>query len=175
MRPFSGKAIGPAFIAAAYFALAGCAVYQPASVQSQPAAKIVISAVEFPAPEPTADHGDNLRSRWAAALGQSFRAKSVTVHSGAPYIADFALSVRDAKSGVADAASTAEHIDWQSPPRSSRFLDECSAKKLRGTLVVFDRASGKIVYRGESESEDCNFDRSALETMAVQIVSDLLN
>lgn len=170
MKSLSRKTIGSAFLFAGYGALAGCAVYQPASIQSPTTAALVVSSVEMPEVE----QDGSLRSQWSSALEQSLRAQSINVQDGAPYIADFALAVREADTGIAETTSKADQINWQSAPREGRFLDECSAKKLRGTLVLFDRTNGAITYRGESESDDCKFDRAALDAMASQLVADLV-
>jgi hypothetical protein len=63
-------------------------------------------------------------------------------------------------------------VDWQSEPRDNRLLDICKAKRLRGSLVLFNRATGKIAYRGESEADGCKFGPTDFDAMATQLVSD---
>lgn len=115
---------------------------------------------------------DSLRSHWGAALSRSFQNQSVKIEKTAPFIADFALSVRDAESGLANPAEAGGEIDWQSAPRESRLLDICKAKRMRGSLVIFDRTTGAIAYKGESEADGCKFSQPDFDTMAALLVAD---
>lgn len=151
--------------------VSACAVSGPVSIKPTIVNLQTADSIEFPT---TGDAG-TLRSQWGAALNNAFSAKAIGVVDGAPFLADFALSLRSAESGVAVVTDDIAEIDWQSAPRSKRLLDKCEAQKLRGTLVIFRRSDGEIVYRGESEANACAFGSDDITRMAAELVESAVN
>ena len=152
--------------------LGGCAVSTPVTVTPTVVELQTANAVEFPAP---AGATGDLRSQWRAALQAAFASRSVNIQQGAPFLADFALSIRNAETGIATVSDNSKDIDWQSQPRRNRLLDKCKAQRMRGTLVIFRRANGSIIYRGESETDACRFGSAELTVMANELVDNAIN
>ncbi|MXO90980.1 hypothetical protein [Pontixanthobacter aquaemixtae] len=150
--------------------LSACAVHSPPAINSSVSTLQSASAIKFP----EADDRGGLRAQWQEALKTAFAAHSVMQQADAPFVAELALSVRDAETGLASTEQNTPEIDWRSSPRSNRLFDRCKAQRMRGTLVIYRRSDGAIVYRGESESDDCDFGADAFQAMADQLVSDAI-
>ena len=153
-----------------YLAISACAIRTPGSLSSSDVTVGSVSAIEFPAIDAT----DTLRARWAFALTSSFAKESVSRSPEAPFIADFALSIRPAVTGIAITGEETATIDWQSRPRKVNPFDKCKAQRARGTLAVFRRSDGIMIYRGEVEADSCDFDDSSLSNLADRLVADAL-
>ncbi len=114
-----------------------------------------------------------MRGAFGKALTEAFRENDVQVSGDGQLIADFALAERNAQSGVADpAASSSENVIWTSQPRDRGLLDRCDARRVRATLVILDRASGEVTYRGVAEASDCAIDDEHITALARALVAD---
>ncbi len=149
--------------------LVGCTVTQPTSIISTTGQIPQGNAVQLPSIETDG----SLRATFGRALDAAMAAQSIEITDDASVVAAYAVAVREARTGVADpAASTEEEVIWESQPRPGGIFDICDAQRLRGTLVLLDRASGEVVYRGVGESTSCEFDEAELVTLAEVLVAD---
>ncbi len=147
--------------------LSACAVKQPLAIQStgQPvAAESTISLVEM------AD-GSAQQNLIQAAFAKAMARHSLTIAPGAPLLAEIVATERPAQLGLAKDTS---EVDWNSEPRKQHWLDKCEAKTLRGTLVITERSSGAIQYRGTGEIIDCGFEAADYDRMAERLVADAM-
>lgn len=116
------------------------------------------------------------RARLGEALAEAFTRHSVPLSDDARYLADYAISIRDAEGGLTASADATDEdaIDWDARPRKAQLFDGCDAQRLRATLVVLDRQTGSRVYRGEGAATACAFSDSDLGAFADRLVSDAL-
>ncbi|UIP06877.1 hypothetical protein LY632_00305 [Erythrobacter sp. SDW2] len=144
----------------------------PLAIDSTGAGLSAQALVTMPADAPAGSDS----ARLGAALQQAFNANSVSVGKGGRYLADFAVSFRDAEGGLTTSTAVADEksIDWQARPRDGRVFDGCKAQRMRATLVLFDQQSGAMVYRGEGEATDCSFSDEAMDEVAMALVADAL-
>lgn len=166
------RAFRRAVIAPAILALVGCNVATPLALDSTGPGLSAQALVAMPADtKPGSDS-----ARLGAALQRAFSAHAVNVGKDGRYLADFAVSFRDAEGGLttSTAAAGEKSIDWQARPRESRLFDGCKAQRMRATLVLFDRQSGAMIYRGEGEATDCSFSDEAMDEVAMALVADAL-
>lgn len=151
--------------------LAGCAVTTPVAITSTDGSLGPGSSVRL---VPFESDG-SLRSAFGPAVLEAFAAHNVTVQSGTSAIADFGIGVRPADTGVANPeASSEEAIVWESLPSESRWYDECSAKRLRATLVILSSADSSILYRGVAESDVCEYSQADFRALADALVANAL-
>jgi hypothetical protein len=166
-RAFARGIAGPLLLA-----LGGCAVATPFALHSSGPGLPPQTVVAMPA----APRIGSEQFRFGAALEQAFAARAVKVSADGRYLADYALSLRDAEGGLTTAidAKDRDAVVWKSAPRDGYPLDRCKAQRMRATLVLLDRQSGAMVYRGEGEATDCNFTDSAMTEVAKALVADAL-
>lgn len=166
------RAFRSAVVALAMLALAGCNVAAPLAIDSTGPGLSAQALVAMPA---DASPGSD-PARLGAALQRAFSAHSVTVGKDGRYLADYAVSFRDAEGGLttSTAAPDEKSIDWEARPRDGRLFDGCKAQRMRATLVLLDRQSGAMVYRGEGEATDCSFSDEAMDEVAMALVADAL-
>lgn len=155
-----------------FLAFGGCAVASPFALQSTGSG---VSSRAVVAMHVDAKAGSD-RARLAAALQKAFADRSVAVASDGPLLADYAVSVTSAEAGLTTSITATDEsaIEWQASPRKSRLFDVCEPQRLRATLVLLDRASGALIYRGEGEATDCSFSEAALDDVAKVLVADAL-
>ena len=161
-----------ALAAAFALVLSACAVTSPFVVESS-GSLTAVSAVAMPEDASAGGHRAQLHS----ALVNAFADRSVAVSDDARYLADYSVSVRDAEGGLTTStgpAASEKDIDWTARPRNSRLLDGCGAKRMRATLVLMDRETGKMAYRGEGEATACSFSDSDIAQVSRQLVGDAL-
>ena len=161
----------PALLAASL--LSACAVSTPVSIASTsgqlpPQAAVQVAPVE---------EDNSLRATFATALKNALASQIASLgsasNSTAPVIAEFAIAMRDAKTGVADPAeSDAAAIAWESRPRNHHIFDNCSAQRLRATLVLLNREDGQMLYRGVGEADACNYSNAQMAELARALVTD---
>ncbi|MEO0463182.1 MAG: hypothetical protein AAF127_08630 [Pseudomonadota bacterium] len=96
----------------------------------------------------------------------------------APLLADYSMALGDAANGVLRGKGRytegKQEQDWITSPRRKRRFDKCEAQRLRGTLVLYDRASGQKVYRGSGEAVECEFGDAEIAALAQQLVDDAI-
>ena len=162
-------------VAVSVAALAGCAVTAPLTLDStgrvdgqSPKVAITVST----------DDASPTRTAFGTALVKAFGVNSFAVDPKAGLLADFALSIGAASDGVLSGDAKSSEIennpDWIATPRKSKRLDECDAKRMRGTLVLIDRATSAQVYRGTAEQIDCEFSDRDITIMASTLVNDAI-
>lgn len=166
------RAIGGLALA---FGLSACAVSTPLAITSTGQGLGSTSSVSLDSQEqPSSD-----RSRFGAALRSAFESRSIGFSADAPVLADFSVSQGDASAGVlagkGEDTEDPDQRDWIATPRRSRSFDKCEAQRLRATLVLYDRASGAIIYRGSGEATECDFGQAEMAAMADGLVADALS
>lgn len=157
-------------------ALGACSVSEPLEVRSATnASDPQRSAITFAIAE---EEAGTLRGRFALALIDAFAARGVAAQSEARLVADYSVSEGSAEIGIrrrSDPDSVLEEGEgWIDPPRNSRRFDRCKARELRGTLVLVDRQTGALVYRGTGTATECEFDDAALRALADGLVAESL-
>lgn len=163
-------------LAGVSLSLAACAVSAPVAVRSTTGeTAITARAVDLALPsesDPAANR------QFASALQSAFAAHSVSVDPAGALIADFAVSMGPADIGVQQPQDPAKRLEseglWISPPRQSRRFDECEAQELRATLLMLDRATGNVAYRGQGTVVECAFDTSHFSDLAEGLVQDFV-
>lgn len=145
--------------------LSACAVKQPLAIQSTGQALSAASTISL---VEVADASAQQVSMQAA-IGKAMVRHSLTITPNAPLLAEIAATERPAAVGL---ARDKAEVDWNSEPRKQKWLDKCAAKKLRGTLVITERSSGTIQYRGTGEIIDCGFDAADYDRLADRLVAD---
>lgn len=158
--------------AAALLALPGCAVDSPFAISSTSLgtpARLAITMTTASADEPE-------RARLGHALRRAFGEGSASLANDGRYLADYSVSWRDAEGGLTasvDAADAAA-IEWQVRPRRPRLIDGCDAQRMRATLVLLDRQTGTMAYRGEGDATGCRFTDQSIDEVADALVADAL-
>lgn len=158
--------------AAALLTLSACAVDSPFAVSSTSNGTAARLAIAMAADE----RADPERSRLGDALRRAFADRSVRLADDGRYVAEYSLSWRDAEGGLTTSidAVDAAAVAWQVRPRPRRMLDGCDAQRMRASLVLLDRQTGAMVYRGEGDSVGCRFDDQSVDQVAGALVSDAL-
>jgi hypothetical protein len=150
--------------------LGACSVAQPLDMQSV-SKNLMRGGLSLTVEQ--ADAGTD-RGRFGGALRDAFAMQGMASTPGGGLIADYAYALTDASAGVANGEIKSGEIDWISAPRDSRRFDKCDAKRMRGTLVLFDRATGAQVYRGSASRIDCAFAAADMAEMAQALVKDAM-
>ncbi|MEP0188903.1 MAG: hypothetical protein ABJP70_05525 [Erythrobacter sp.] len=116
------------------------------------------------------------RGRLATALEQAFANRSVANQPQAELIADYALSTNAAGSGIATNSeeTPSQEPNWIILPRDKKRFDRCGAKRMLATLILFNRTSGAMVYRGQTAKIECDFEDADIAEMADNLVEDAL-
>ena len=153
--------------------LTACAVSTPVQIRSTGDGSTARTGVTINSPE---EDTSSDRGRLAAALEEAFSSRSIANQPQAELIADYALSTNDAAGGIAtnsDGTQTQEP-NWIIAPRDKRRFDRCGAKRMLATLILFNRTSGALVYRGQAAKIECEFEDADITKMAEKLVSDAL-
>lgn len=153
--------------------LSACAVSTPVQIRSSGDGSSARVGVLIPV---VGDDAGSDRAKFAAALMEAFAKNSVSTGSETGLVADYSLSINDASSGIAVNSSEAEPqtAAWIVAPRDKKRFDECGGQRMLGTLILFNRNSGSMVYRGQAAQIECEFKPSDIEKMADQLVEDAL-
>lgn len=106
-------------------------------------ARVAIRPYDMSAP-----HADWIAARDAVAA--TLAGKGRAIADGSPLIMDIAVSARAATTAVAGANGQSV-----SPARPHRLFQSCRDKVFRLAVVVVDRASGRLLYRGSAEEYHC--------------------
>lgn len=119
------------------------------------------------------DSEDGTRATFAAALRKSLQVSSVAIADDAPLILEFSVSQRDAETGIADPlAPGTRDVTWQSDERKSKLFDGCGVTRLRAGLLLVERASGTIAYRGTGDMDTCAVTDGQVRQLAQALVAD---
>lgn len=154
--------------------LGGCAVATPISIESSGRPVPGFASLHL---EPTSDTRQAGRIEFEQALKQALAARDIAIDGAAPVLADYAVSIREARLGIAKKpaeGASATEPEWQSGARSNRLLDRCKALRLRATLVLFSRSSGDRIYRGAAETDSCEVSSADYARLASSLVEDAL-
>ena len=159
-------------LVAACVGLGACSVADPLAVRSvlgAPAPAMTEIAMAVPD-----GGGDSPVSQMAQALRGSFESRDMAITSNGELIADYALAITPATIGVQNAPPTSpdQETVWISPPRPAGRWDICDAMELRGTLVLMNRETSEVAYRGQARIIDCDFDAAAIAALADGLVAD---
>lgn len=154
--------------------LNACAVNAPVQIRSTGDGTAARTGVLITTADEDAG-GD--RGRFAVALAKAFARRSIASRADDGLIAEYALSTSDASDGIAANRADGSESgtpDWIVAPRVKRRFDRCGAKRLLGTLILFDKTSGSMVYRGQAAQIECDFEQSDIDGMADKLVADAL-
>lgn len=151
-------------------ALGGCAISKELQLESDgaglPSGSAVSMAMVAPDGTPAAD--------FAASLADALAARGHAIRDDAPFVAVSAFTRRSAATGTADAApppaGSNGDIAWISAPRRRGMFQSCAGERLRGTLALYSRADGSLVYRGSGEMDGCDFEDSDIAALASGLV-----
>jgi hypothetical protein len=119
------------------------------------------------------EDADTRRAVFATALSAALASHDFTLDPAAPLIADYAIAESAASDGTLGGEPTgANSPQWLSQPRAKKRFDQCKPRRLRATLVLFDRASGAVAYRGSASRIECAFSQGDTIAMADALVKD---
>lgn len=153
-----------------------CSVSVPLVVDSTSQGIPRSGSVAIALPE---DEIETARGRFGASLSRAFTAEAYSIDPSGALIADYAIAISDASDGMLGGEPRPQGIeqdpDWIAEPRRPRNFDKCDAQRLRGTLVLFDRASSAVVYRGKASRIECEFSDADIAAMATALVRDALD
>lgn len=164
----------PAALLGALAGLAACSVADPLTVRSTLGAPAPAS-MQIAMAMPEGGGGAPL-SQMASALKKSFETRGMQIAPEGKLIADYALAVTPATIGVQRAPSREgpQNTIWISPPRLAERFDECEAMELRGTLLLINRETSEVSYRGKARTIDCEFGDAAITALADGLVADYI-
>jgi len=168
-------------LASCCLALGACSVAGPLAVRST-VGDVAASSVPGNAAQISVAldqvEGDTLNAQFGRSLHGAMSNHGIAMATDGELIADFALSKGSAAIGVQEPQDQSERLEnppvWISPPRQTRRFDQCEAQELRGTLLLIDRASGAVAYRGKGTLVDCDFDDAAIGALANGLVADFI-
>lgn len=119
------------------------------------------------------DSEDGMRATFAAALRKSLQDNTVGIADSAPLILEYSISQRDAETGIADPLQPgATDVTWQSDERKSKLFDGCDVTRLRAGLLLVDRASGTVAYRGTGDMDTCAVTDGQVRQLAEALIAD---
>lgn len=149
--------------------LGACAVYTPASVRLSEGVPDNAGSVAI---APMEDES-GLRADFRAAVEAAFTGRGMALNESSTLIADYAIAVQPASVGQVIRVEESERekqVQWQSTPRRGQLFDGCDPVRAQATLAIFDRAAGKIAYRGEAETLACSVEQIDLDQLASTLV-----
>lgn len=156
--------------------LGACSVSSPLQVRSTGSGSVAPTSIALMISD---DEAGKTRAQYGAALQSAFADRQIGIDPAAPVIAEYAFSIGDATDGLLvgkpKKTDTGQQPDWEATPRKKGRFDKCDAKRMRGTLVLFDRTSGNIIYRGEADQIECDFSEIQVKTAAEKLVADAVN
>ena len=156
--------------------LAGCAVSSPAMIHESAGNASGIQTVTFILGEGETD----LRKNFKQSLYSAFRERGVTAQEDAATIGDFAVAAMPADMSLASTNTRVSNptgpndVQERSTSRTRSLLDSCEAVRFRASLVLFNRETGKRLYRAGSEAFGCEGDPVPLEELADVLVRNSL-
>ena len=139
-------------------------------------APVTLASVTLaPADSPT----NSLNARFASAVEQAMADSAIAIAADARFIADLSVGQMPASAGIVQGEGAGnggnEETDWLVRPREKRRFDKCDAQVLRATLVIYDRTTGSVAYRGSGQATECDFADADLAQMARALVADALD
>lgn len=157
--------VSSAFLGAALISLPACSINSAPLIErtgsgiSGTSTVALVGASETPT-----------QSTFRMALERHFSSYGITLSNAGTFVVDYSISARPAEIGLATAKS--DEIDYISIPRDREFLQECGPQRLRATMVIFDRVTGSLQYRGVREINLCDVSATSIEEMAAELVKD---
>lgn len=149
---------------------AACAVSTPAAITSVKPSPRPITNVEL---LNESSEGD-LRSRFHSELVQKLGERGVTLTPGADFIADFAVSQREANVTLQPVSSSEQPSGPTEPDFRSRWYHKCKPHRVSASLVVYARSNGAVEAKSSGEFLACPDDLSQLDDLAQILVDRLL-
>lgn len=166
----SGKGFAPILAATAVaLALSSCTV--PADITLSSIAEPVSAQGAVAMAQEDGEAGT--RATFASALRKTLQDSSVAIAEDAPLILEYSVSQRDAETGIADPLQPGTtDVTWQSDERKSKLFDGCDVTRLRGGLLLVERASGTVAYRGTGDMDTCAVTDGQVRQLAQALVAD---
>ena len=151
--------------------LPSCGVPPDITLSSSAAPVASITRISMP---PEQDEGA-VRAQFGSAVRSALQDRSVSLVEEAPLILEYSISARDAETGIADPLQPgAEDVTWQSDERKSRLFDGCDVTRLRAGLLLVERASGAVAYRGTGDMDTCAVSDTKVRQLAEALVADAI-
>lgn len=150
--------------------VSACAISTPATITSTQSRPLAITSIQLLNDGDDKAEVGNLRARFHDELTQQLRARGIAVEAEAQYVADFAVSERDAEVGlkpVSDTDDTAEPIE---PSIRSRWYHKCRPTRVSASMVIYGRADGAVKAKSAGEFMACPDDMSQLGDLAKILV-----
>ncbi|RGP39830.1 hypothetical protein BPTFM16_00105 [Altererythrobacter insulae] len=152
--------------------LTACAVRSDPAITASQGTPPKIEAISLL--EADAAQSDRIELR--DAIAQALIARNVSVHEGAPFVGDLAVSVNDAEVSLLTAQSG---LNGPAPTpvidiRESSFADECKAIRMRAQFAVFARSANQISKMVVAEAIGCEGDALPIHELAELLVTEIL-
>lgn len=150
--------------------VSACSVSSPLVIDATDNGRIATRSVALAIAD---EDTDTRRGLFGNALRGAFAALDFAIQPDGKLVADYAIAEGPAADGVMSAAPEAGQTpQWLSQPRVKKRFDQCKPRRLRATLVMFDRTSGAIAYRGSAARIECAFAPADVTAMADALVND---
>lgn len=118
-----------------------------------------------------AEAGSAQRARFSSELKSALTKNRVVLAEGSPLIAEYTLSAQPSDLALSEPAITTGTGNSKSQlSRKARWWDKCKVEKIRGSLALFDRASGVLSAKSEAEYFACAGDLTGLADLADMLV-----
>ena len=161
--------VSAALFASISIGLTGCAISSDLVVNSTGRSAAALTEIQLQ----TAEEDGSMRRTFAEALEAELLKQNVTFQENAPVIAEYSIAVRQADTAIADGSTASgEEIAWLSKGRKRRNLDRCDALRVRGALMLVDRASGAVIYKGSADVDTCAASDALVGSLATALVRD---
>lgn len=157
-------------LALASLSIAGCAIDDPLGLSST-GQKRAASGIEIVASEANGP----LQKQFSEAFARELAARGIESAAGSPIVADLSIASRDADIAVLTSEpAAAGSLAVSGHARESRWYERCRAVRVLANLALFDRANGKLIYRGEAHADQCQSDSAPVEALTRLLVEDAL-
>jgi len=155
---------------AVLFVLSACAVSTPASITSTKASPQAITNIELLSENRNA----GLRAQFFDDLTNTLQSRGVSIQTGAPHVADFAVSQRQAGVGLQSISQDSDAAEPIEPPFKQRWYHKCKPNRVSASLVIYARSNGAVQAKASGEFLACPGDMSQLEDLAQVLVDRTL-
>lgn len=157
--------------------IASCAVHSPPKIQHSTGNVVGISSITLLSSE--GDKGG--RTSFQKHLYNAFQVRGVSENENSSVIGDFAISALPGDMALASFQKETSRnndrpsIEVKSDARHAHLFDNCEPIRIRATLILLQRGTGKLIHRAESEAQACKDSTLPLANMADKLVHNALD
>lgn len=167
------KGLKTAALLAACVGLAGCAVTTPPTIIASDGAPLgPLASVNLLKPADDQTQPGLLH----AALAEEFGRRNIEISSDADIVAEMSYSSGSSSMGLYTSQSGKPDSEAQpvAETRKSRWYDACATVRMRASLALFDRSSGKLMGTSSAQSTLCADTTPDHAKIAKLLISDAM-